>query len=324
MFTGLDLTNILREWESVLGSTPAVCLHSSGRELWLVRSNANKIYYLKRLGPWRNLPLEDEARILDHLRKRGVPVAEFVKTDQQILHAGAVEDSFVLIPHLESAEFSADELLRLEPTIGAAVAHLHRQLATYPGSANSYDETVLDSLHGSLNLPDDLARKLQEARNVPGKIPPELPRQLIHGDMTPENIILRKPGEVSGFIDFEHLPIGPRIWDVAKYSSRGLRTRWLGEHPQAYRHNPLKHVSAFLRGYHGVNQLHQSEQVALPAAILVGNLVEASYFRDVASGKIPRRQLPDHFDVLEDTVRAAAWHLDHYELVCEAVESAFQ
>jgi Ser/Thr protein kinase RdoA (MazF antagonist) len=324
MFTMLDLTNILREWESVLGSTPAFYLHSSGRELWLVRSRTNEFYYLKRLGPWRNLPLEDEALILNHLGKHGVPVAEFMKTDQKLLHAGAVEDSFVLIPQLQSDDFNADELLTLEPAIGSAVAHLHRQLATYPRSANSYDETLLDSLDGSLNLPDDLAHKLEESRDLFGGIPGDLPQQLIHGDLTPENIVLRQPGEVSGFIDFEHLPIGPRIWDVAKYSSRRLRTRWLGEYPSSNHHGCLSHIAAFLRGYHEVTQLHQSEQAALPAAILVGNLVEVSYFRDVASGILSRRQLPDHFEVLEDTARAAAWHLDHYELVCDAIESAFR
>ncbi len=82
----------------------------------------------------------------------------------------------------------------------------------------------------------------------------DLPPQLIHGDLTPENVLLRRPEAVSGFIDFDHLPLGPRIWDIAQYLSRRIRLRWR-QGAQASDLSRLDHLAGFLIGYHTTNPL---------------------------------------------------------------------
>ena len=112
---------VLEDWKTVLGEKVELGDESAGRDLWPVTAEDGARFFLKRLGPWRNLPLADEARILTHLARQGIRVAEFLPTDRATLYAGEVEESFVLIPRLASDHFDAAELVTLEEKIGGAL-----------------------------------------------------------------------------------------------------------------------------------------------------------------------------------------------------------
>ncbi len=313
--------SVLGDWQTILGDTVEFDDVSAWRDLWPVIAEDGARYFLKRLGPWRNLPVADEARILTHLARQGVPVAEFLPTDRATLYAGEVEDSFILIPRLDSEYFDAVELVSLEEEIGGALAELHLALARYPWPANSYAEHLGESLEQELMLPTDVAEGFAKRRASMIAALADLPTQLIHGDLTPENVLLRRPEAVSGFIDFDHLPLGPRIWDIAKYLSRRLRLRWRQGSP-ASDLGRLDHLAGFLIGYHKMNPLSSAEIEALPSGIAAANVLEASYFQEILAGTLPRRKLPDHKAVLADTVEAAGWHLANYEAVAAAVRSS--
>jgi Ser/Thr protein kinase RdoA (MazF antagonist) len=76
-----------------------------------------------------------------------------------------------------------------------------------------------------------------------------LPRQAIHNDANPENILIDANDDVSGFIDFGDALKAPRIIEVATAASY-LRTG--GE-------NPLKFIEAFVEGYHQRSPLSDAE-----------------------------------------------------------------
>jgi Ser/Thr protein kinase RdoA (MazF antagonist) len=76
-----------------------------------------------------------------------------------------------------------------------------------------------------------------------------LPRQAIHNDANPENILIDADGNVSGFIDFGDALMAPRIIDVATAASY-LRS---GDE------NPLKFIDAFVEGYHQRSPLSDAE-----------------------------------------------------------------
>ena len=76
-----------------------------------------------------------------------------------------------------------------------------------------------------------------------------LPRQAIHNDANPENILIDADDDVSGFIDFGDALKAPRIIEVAVAASY-LRTG--GE-------NPLKFIEAFVEGYHQRSPLSDAE-----------------------------------------------------------------
>lgn len=312
-----QLAEVIGEWRTVVGSNPVLGEELTGRELWRVTATDGRRYFLKRLGPWRNLPPADEARVLRWLSVNGVDVAEFMITDRATVYAGAVEDCYVLIPAIVAHSLSPAEVLAGEEPVGRAIAGLHRALGRYPWSANSYTEQLGTALSGELLLPDDVAAGFRTRRDGIIAAIEGLPLQLVHGDLTPANILLCRPGAVAGFIDFDHLPYAPRVWDLAKYLSRRLRRRWLeGEQQPTGR---VDSIGPVLRGYHRHSPLTDSEREALPAIILAANVIEASYAQRIASGLLQRRMLPDHHLELADAVDAARWQLTHDDAVVEAV-----
>jgi len=76
-----------------------------------------------------------------------------------------------------------------------------------------------------------------------------LPRQAIHNDANPENILIGADDDVSGFIDFGDALKAPRIIEVAIAASY-LRTG--GD-------NPLKFIEAFVEGYRQRSPLSDAE-----------------------------------------------------------------
>ncbi|QDP96155.1 phosphotransferase [Microlunatus elymi] len=320
MFTTGRLTAVLKNWTTLLGADPILGAEDTGRGLWPIVAEDGRRYFLKRLSPWRNLPVADEARVLRWLAQQHVDVAEFMITDQATLTVGPSEDSYTLIPQLDADRIAPADLLRSEETIGQAIAELHRALAGYPWSANSYREQMTDALQGDLLLPPDLADSFALRRESVCQSIELLLVQLVNGDLTPENILLRSPGQVAGFIDFDHLPLAPRVWDIAKYLSRRLRLRWRERTESAA--DRVAHIGPLIRGYQRANPLSGQELNALPACIAAGNIIEASYGQEIASGQLERRMLPDHDQVLADTIEAARWQLANYTAVEEAVRSA--
>ena len=143
-----------------------------------------------------------------------------------------------------------------------------------------------------------------------------LPLQVIHGDFTPDNVLHLSQGRGIGFIDFDHLPNGPRIWDIAKYLSRRIRFRWCQGAPATFR---MDCIEAFVAGYTKVVHLDQAEIEALPGAALAYNVMEASYDQSILDGILPRRMLPDHPEVFKDTLETIDWQLSNLDVVADAV-----
>jgi len=76
-----------------------------------------------------------------------------------------------------------------------------------------------------------------------------LPRQAIHNDANPENVLIDAVDNVSGIIDFGDALKAPRIIEVAVAASY-LRSG--GE-------NPLEFIEAFIEGYHQLSPLSNAE-----------------------------------------------------------------
>jgi len=76
-----------------------------------------------------------------------------------------------------------------------------------------------------------------------------LPRQVIHNDANPENVLVDTDGMVSGFIDFGDALKAPRIIELATAAAY-LRTG--GE-------DPVQFIRAFIAGYHQRSPLSDAE-----------------------------------------------------------------
>lgn len=315
-----QLLKQLADWQTLVGENPTLDVVDDLRELWRVQSVYGERYYLKRLGPWRNLPVLSEYRMLVHLLEEGVRVPAFLLTDDGAVTAGPIDDSFVLMRALQHVHLPANEIHHHESEIGIATAHLHQAMSRYSQPLGSYTEDIKGGVTGELRLPDDLLRKFEAVRYEILERLSKLPLQIVHGDFTPGNVLHLAHGRGVGFIDFDHLPNAPRIWDVAKYLSRRLRFRWCQGASPTIRTDC---VEAFVAGYIEVTKLDQDEIEALPGAMLAYNVLEASYNQSILDGILQRRMFPDHAEVLHDTLQTIDWQLSNLDAVSAAVRRGF-
>jgi Ser/Thr protein kinase RdoA (MazF antagonist) len=151
--------------------------------------------------------------------------------------------------------------------IGKAVAGLHAALALYPYEIRSF---VIDPYSGLYNLilPDLYAAGAACAAEAEilfalrGEMETalgNLPRQRIHGDCHDGNVCLEN-GRVSGFIDTDHLPLGPRLFDICEYLIHIIK--WDAGDPfktEAF----LRLFPEFIRGYLEVVPLTDGEKHAI-------------------------------------------------------------
>jgi hypothetical protein len=142
---------------------------------------------------------------------------------------------------------------------GQGLAELDRSLENFyfdgNGQAGLWDMQnalrLRDLLH---HVNDDKVHKctsnvLDRFEEIATEELPSLPKQAIHNDANPENILIGPDQEVSGFIDFGDSVKAPRIIEVATAASY-LRTG--GQ-------NPLEYIEAFVAGYHQRNPLSEEE-----------------------------------------------------------------
>jgi Ser/Thr protein kinase RdoA (MazF antagonist) len=110
--------------------------------------------------------------------------------------------------------------------LGTALGRLHRALAEYPGEIHSWKmdlpkRILSEAVPVLMKYLDEagerrLLRVVSNLREPINVFLTNLPSQHIHGDCHGGNVLF--DGElVSGFIDLDHLPFGPRIWDLGYY-----------------------------------------------------------------------------------------------------------
>jgi Ser/Thr protein kinase RdoA (MazF antagonist) len=156
---------------------------------------------------------------------------------------------------LSDIELTIDNTRRF----GRRLAELDLSLATFDfdgdGEAGLWDMQEAQQLRSLLlHINDEEVRKyvgfvLTRFDETVITVLRTLPRQAIHNDANPENILMDADGDVSGFIDFGDALKAPRIIEVA---TAAAYLRAGGE-------NPLKFIVAFVEGYHQQSPLSEAE-----------------------------------------------------------------
>ena len=144
--------------------------------------------------------------------------------------------------------------------------------------------------------------------------PEGLPAQVIHGDLTPANLLADPDtGAVTGVLDFELAGAGFRVQDVmaALYHSSALtRPDW------------PRRTAAFLRGCAGVSRLRPAELAALPE-LLNAQSLGSVLWRAVRwrSGLARLSDVVDRVGRLEANTRWLAAHEDTFLSVATAANA---
>ena len=105
-----------------------------------------------------------------------------------------------------------------------------------------------------------------------GKLFDRLPKQLIHHDPNPSNILFDN-GEVSGFIDFDLSEVNVRLWDAC-YCATGILSESSDE---AYAKWPDV-LGGILNGYDNESKLTKEEKQAIFHVICSIQMICVAYF----------------------------------------------
>lgn len=167
---------------------------------------------------------------------------------------------------------------------GVSIAKLHRALSEVeadimPDDTNLYKQISEWALpvikkqneQYDMGLSDDFYEDYEKCF---GAVYDKLPKQLIHRDPNPSNILFDN-GEVSGFIDFDLSERNVRLWDPC-YCATGILSEWR-DVENIYEKWP-DILDGILHGYDSVNPLTAEEKQAVFYVICSIQMICAAWF----------------------------------------------
>jgi Ser/Thr protein kinase RdoA (MazF antagonist) len=246
--------------------------------LWRVVGEDGREWVLKHLPEYPpGVGPVEEYRVLDYLQGAGLPVAKPVITDHGLIAWNADnlrtdptekqptgKHAYVLIPLLPS-----DSELRESPelayAIGAGIGRLDRALADCPWPVLSFTDDPAEQVLGQRydRLPAELRALTTPLRDRLRDAILDLPTQRTHGDCNVGNVLVHD-GAVTGYIDCDHLPTGPRTYDLGKYLVSRLGAHLDHGDPDAM----VPALRHYLLGYHATYPVSERELAAVVPLML--------------------------------------------------------
>lgn len=160
--------------------------------------------------------------------------------------------------------------------VGEILGQLHLALEKVGSSVNEADllgtvqNWALPKSQEALDLTDSFCREYLETFSA---LYPTLPRQVIHRDPNPGNIICTD--DSWGFIDFDLTERNVRIYDPC-YAATAVLSETFGEENSKW----LDIFRDIIRGYDSVIHLTEAEQKAIPYVILANQFVCVAWFSE--------------------------------------------
>jgi Ser/Thr protein kinase RdoA (MazF antagonist) len=295
--SGLDgaIAAVLRRWEHHTGPIREWrSLYYKGTVLAIIAASGAR-YVLKEVAKGQPLErrlerLAAEHRLLLYLNDRGVPVPAPLTADNgrtYVRHpegGAAVYTLHPLLPNWGTRSTGGGpavptwEQAEVWTNVGAAIGRLHRALAAYSGEIVSWHMALPERIRENA-LPAARAHLSGQQRATVDAVfdgltnhvcaaLADLPEQYIHGDCHGGNLLIAD-GEVSGFVDLDHLPLGPRVYDLFylmadRIKERAYEPGWL-----VNRMGLLPHL---LAGYEREIRLTPRERASLWPGMLATQL----------------------------------------------------
>ena len=282
-----DLTLILHHWSSTLDPVSGIHPLNDQASVLRITTAGGGQYVLKAVeGTAFAEHIADRLALLRYLSEQGTPVAAPVPVDAdaQTFLAEVDGRQYWLSPYLP-ADLDSRPLdwPRFYANTGAAIGRLHRALAGFRGPVHSWRMDLVNDLHSDLSRLREVLLGAERAdferaagylaQRLPGRLP-GLPAQTIHGDCHGGNIVWEHE-RVAGFIDLDHLPWGPRVYDLGYFLADMAKNRI---HRPAEIEAWFGGLGPFVRGYQAEQELSKAEITILPAIMLVTQVRFASWF----------------------------------------------
>jgi len=187
--------------------------------------------------------------------------------------------------------------------VGEIIGQLHLALSRIEDCVSEADllttlrDWALPKAKAALDLQESFCAGFLETFSA---LYPALPRQIIHRDPNPGNIICA--GDRWGFLDFELSERNVRIYDPC-YAATAVLSETFGEHNDKW----LEIYRDILRGYDSVAKLTEAERMAVPYVILANQFVCVAWF----AGE------DRYAEIFETNKRMTAWLLGKLDALKE-------
>lgn len=281
-----QLRTILAEWD-IPPARAISAMHDNGRVCKV--SCDRSAFVLKDISDAPNLlRLAFTRDVLAQVERSGLRVPVPLPSRSAQLAVSWEGRLYSLAKFIEAGDYPSEPALQPELFLqaGRAIARLHQALAAYP-EADARRRTWREDLAGqvpmwlsSLNvgLSPEQTTVVQRVGGARGasieRALRGLPEQLIHRDCHPGNILVEGT-RVVGFVDCDHLCIGPRVFDLAYYAVHHLK--WVTDDAAATE-RWLANLPHLLTGYCSMERLSPAEVSAVPYAMMAYHLMLAAWF----------------------------------------------
>lgn len=309
MLTRKKISEILENWELQKEEVKDIYYEETGNyseNAFYVGEN----YVLKYSANLGNVTKHIE--LTKALQEEGFWAAGIVKTADG---REVVEDNGIycyVTTRLQGVPLKASDMLSADHTVqaqflGEILGQLHQALLKL--------DIVSDETNAFLNVKNWALPRTKEILYVPESICKEyltileenydkLPRQIIHRDPNPSNVIRNtaKDNNKWGFIDFELSEKNVRIYDPC-YAATAILSEWfMAGMEQEVEKWPEVYKNIF-DGYDRVAKLSKEERIAVPYIILTNQFICVAWFAD--QGK--------YEDMLKANIHMTEWILEHFE-----------
>jgi Ser/Thr protein kinase RdoA (MazF antagonist) len=313
--TGLNTTarSALTAWASIVEPYRIESMPRATNAIWRLQVYDGPALILKQLPEYPpGVPPVVEFRVLCHLQGAGVPVALPIITDDGSIHAVVEGRHWVLLPFLPGqagSQLGSDEAGSAF-AIGRAIGHLGQALADCPWRVESFVDDPAKVVHDTLpQLPDEVVNLVRPHADRLRQACSGLSAQLTHGDCNEGNVLV-DGGRVTGFLDLDHLPTGPRVRDLAYYLASRLRTHLSaadrGQRPETSWHAS---VGSYVAGYHSAYPLTEHERNAVVPLMLLAEVSGAHWSL--------HGWQPDDANYRRN-LRSIAWITEHFDELASA------
>ena len=246
--------------------------------------------------------------LADALQHAGLCSAAAVRTaaNEDFLHDG--ELFFYLTKRLPgtqtpAADYYAENGAELSYMLGDTLGRLHKALKTMELPVHesdflqTFESAVLLKAKSVLQADDAFFDRLLSALQNASSI---LPRQIIHRDPNPGNII--RDGDTFGFIDFELSERSVRVFDPC-YAATAILSESFYENDSEKLEKWISVYRNILSGYDRVVTLTPEERLAIPYILLWNQLICVAWFSEQA-------QYREQFSV---NVKMTKWLIDRFD-----------
>jgi Ser/Thr protein kinase RdoA (MazF antagonist) len=304
-----------KAWSTIVPQPKPEPLPRMTNPIWTVDGPDGRCFVLKRLPEFPpGVGPVDEFRVLCYLQGHGVPIALPVVTDDGHIHASVGLERYALLPYLESSgenHETGPTAASTAQAIGRAIGHLDTVLNGCPWQVPSFvDDPGAEILGRDLtSLPTEDVRPVLPLVERLRAAVTDLPIQRTHGDCNTGNVLVDH-GEVTGFIDLDHLPMSPRGRDLSYYLASRVRHH-LATPDSAQRDLDAMVVvlGDYVSGHQQTHPLTEHERAAIVPLMLISQIASAAWS---LHGWTPDAE--QH----RQAVEAIAWIVEHLDRLTTA------